>query len=73
MEQTYEFANLIIAIAALAVGTFSAYFALKQLRHARLTRDVDFMRGFDENLITKEHREIRLMIYNTVPHPYVEQ
>jgi hypothetical protein len=66
----YQIASLVLGSGALIVGILSARTALKQQRHMQITRDAEFMRNFDESLVTDAHEKARRMIYNAIPYPH---
>ena len=60
---------LLFVILTFIVILFAVVFGFQQLRQIKLTRDLEFMRVFNERLLEADHRENRKYIYNNVSHP----
>jgi hypothetical protein len=72
MEQSaFNLWSLVINVLTFIAIIASALFALRQLYHLRLARDVQFLQQFHDRLLTDEFKGARKRIYNHIPCPTV--
>ncbi len=67
--KVFNFWYLILVFLTFVAIVVTAIIAIRQMKHAKLTRDLEFMRVFNERLMEPESLQRRRFIYKNAGHP----